>query len=241
MGTVFSIEVRSPGVEPEDVEAAISWLHWVDETFSTYKQSSQISRLGRGDLALAECDPEVQTVLDRCEEVGLETDGYFSARAAGVLDPSGYVKGWAIQRVSDLLRDRGSVNHCVNGGGDVQCAGAADSGRPWQIGIADPFRPGQIMSAVCGRDFAVATSGSAERGAHIVDPHDGRSPDALASLTVIGARLADVDAYATAAYAMGARAAQWLTGLDGYRSVIVYADGHRWASGPSSELMLSAQ
>jgi thiamine biosynthesis lipoprotein ApbE len=81
----------------------------------------------------------------------------------------------------------------------VQCVGD----RRWRIGIADPLHPGRLALVVAGRDFAVATSGIAERGAHIIDPHTGRPAAGLASITVVGARLAEADAYATAAFRHG--------------------------------------
>jgi thiamine biosynthesis lipoprotein len=87
MGTVFSIDIRPPGVDQAALDSVITWLHWVDATFSTYRQDSQISRLGRGELSLAECAPEVTEILDRCAELEAETAGYFSAWIGGSLDP----------------------------------------------------------------------------------------------------------------------------------------------------------
>jgi FAD:protein FMN transferase len=230
MGTVFSIDVRSPGVAPTVVGDVMRWLHRVDRTFSTYRADSQISRLGRGELELDDCALEVREVLDRCRALTDETDGYFSAWAAGPLDPSGYVKGWAIERASAMLVAAGSTNHCVNGGGDVQCAGGAEPGRTWQVGIADPLRPGELAGVFSGDDIAVATSGTAERGAHIRDPHTSSSPRALISVTLAGRNLSTVDAYATAAFAMGEQARDWIESLPDYRALIIYRDGTGWSS-----------
>ena len=238
MGTVFSIDVRAPGCPPAAVADAVGWLHWVDATFSTYQPQSQLSRLARGELSPTECAPEMTEILTRCAELEHEADGYFSAYATGQLDPSGLVKGWAIQRVSDRLRAAGSRNHCVNGGGDVQCVGQAAPNRPWRVGIADPHQPGQILGTVVadqGVDglspaLAVATSGSAERGAHITDPRTRLAATALASVTLIGRDLGTTDAYATAAFAMGERAPAWIEARPGHRGLVVFADGRRWVS-----------
>jgi ApbE family protein len=137
MGTVFSFDVREPGVPGTVLDEATALLGQLDATFSTYREGSEISRLGRGELPVEACSAEVRFVLGECERYRLLTGGYFSAYAAGSLDPSGYVKGWAIERVSDLLRAAGSARHCVNGGGDVQCVGGTTA-TPWRIGIADP-------------------------------------------------------------------------------------------------------
>jgi thiamine biosynthesis lipoprotein len=230
MGTVFSLDVRAPGCDPAVVDDAIRWLHWVDATFSTYKPDSEISRLVQGEVDVAHCAPEVAEILARCQALETVTDGYFCAYASGALDPSGLVKGWAIQHASDRLGRAGSRNHCVNGGGDVHCAGTATDGGPWRIGITDPHRPGQLAAVVTGTDLAVATSGTAERGPHIINPRDRTSPSTLASVTIVGQDMAYADAYATAAFAMGDQAVDWIAALDGYQGLVIRADGSQWST-----------
>jgi thiamine biosynthesis lipoprotein len=232
MGTVFSFDVRSPGVDEAAIQEAVRWLHWVDRTFSTYKLDSDVSRYGRGECRLEQCAPEVREILDACAVLEGETGGYFSMYAGGVLDPSGLVKGWAIERASDLLVAAGSTNHCVNGGGDVQCAGDAAPGQPWRVGIAHPLEPGMLAGIVVGTgpELAVATSGTAERGTHVVDPHTGQPPNELASITLTGRRLAMTDAYATAAFAMGSAARDWVEQLPEHEAFAVRVDGTTWAT-----------
>jgi thiamine biosynthesis lipoprotein len=226
MGTVFSIDIRDTGIDATAVERAVAWLHHVDATFSTYHADSDISRLARHELRLEDCTDEIREVFDRSEQLRAETDGFFDIHAGGRLDPSGYVKGWAIERAADLLAAAGSHNHCINGGGDVQCQGRPDPARPWTVGIADPLRPGELVASVQGGDrLAVATSGTAERGQHVLDPHTGEPVAALASVTVIGRDLADVDAYATAAFAMGPGAASWLAARPDLSAIVVTLDG----------------
>jgi thiamine biosynthesis lipoprotein len=234
MGTVFSFDVRSPGVSTVVLDATVDWLHWVDETFSTYRADSQISQLGNGEITVQDCAPEVRQVLARCAELEAETGGYFCAYADGALDPSGLVKGWAIEAASDQLLAGGSINHCVNGGGDVQCVGLSGPATPWRIGIAHPRRPASLAGVATGgaraQPLAVATSGTAERGEHITDPHSGTHPHALLSVTLVGTHLSTVDAYATAAFAMGAEAKGWIDGLPDIAGLIVYADNSVWSS-----------
>jgi thiamine biosynthesis lipoprotein len=233
MGTVFSFDVRTPAVPASAVDDAVELLHRIDATFSTFRPDSEVSRLERAELDLANCSPDLRFVLDKCQRLQERTAGYFSAWATGSLDPSGFVKGWAIEMASDLLRANGSISHCVNGGGDVQCVGWAAVAKPWRIGIAHPLCRGELAAAVSGSDLAVATSGNAERGAHVIDPHTGRSPDALASITLVGRHLAEVDALATSAYAMGAGARDFADSLDGIGAFAVCADGSTWTTLPS--------
>jgi thiamine biosynthesis lipoprotein len=232
MGTVFSFDVRASGVEATDLDEVVEWLHWADATFSTYRPDSEVSRLASAgpDSPAISGEPEVRHVLARCEQLRSSTAGYFDAYASGRLDPSGYVKGWAIERASDMLVARGSMHHCINGGGDVQTIGGQSLGEPWQIGIADPLLPGQLTAVIVGDDVAVATSGSAERGNHILDPWAEAAPDHWAAVTMVGRRISDCDAYATAAYAMGRRAMDWIESLAGYEAFAVDADGKTWVS-----------
>jgi FAD:protein FMN transferase len=227
MGTVVSFDVPAGVGEPRGdgaLGAAVRWLHWVDATFSPYRDDSDVSRFGRGATPLADCAPELAEVLEACAAIGERSGGYFTITPGGAFDPSGYVKGWAVERAAAILTAAGSAEHSVNGGGDVQCAGD----RRWRVGIADPLHPGRLAVVVAGRDFAVATSGIAERGAHIIDPHTGRPAAGLASITVVGAGLAETDAYATAAFAMGAAARDWTEGLDGYEAFAITAAGATW-------------
>jgi thiamine biosynthesis lipoprotein len=226
MGTVFSIDIRDEGDWSTPLEDVVRWLHSVDSTFSTYQFDSPISRLGREEITLAECPPEVAQVLEACDALTTETDGYFTARPGGRLDPSGYVKGWAIERASDILRGHGSNNHAVNGGGDTQCAGERALGEPWRIGLAHPLRSDRLTAVVVLRDGAVATSGITERGAHVINPRTGQPATALASLSVVGSSLTRVDALATAGLAMGKAALPWLEMLPDHEGLIVSADGH---------------
>ena len=106
MGMAVSLDLADPLPAPELERLAdevFAWLRLVDTTFSTYKADSEISRLGRGELRREDCSPMVGEVLDRCAQLWDETRGYFDIMAGGRLDPSGYVKGWAVQRACDRL------------------------------------------------------------------------------------------------------------------------------------------
>ena len=235
MGTVVSFDVRDAGSGGRlaGVEAAlgraVAWLHRVDRVFSTYRPDSQVSRLGRGELALADCDPEVAEVLALGEAAERAGDGAFSVRPGGTLDPSGVVKGWAVERASEILREAGSLRHCVNGGGDAQTVGEPEPGRPWGLAVAHPLHPGAFATLVRGRDIALATSGTAERGEHILDPRTGLpARGGLASVSVVGPRLTAVDIAATTAFALGRDGRDWLERQPGLEGFAVLVDGRAW-------------
>ncbi|MBX7550053.1 FAD:protein FMN transferase [Streptomyces sp. NPDC004232] len=231
MGTVFSIDVR--GGEPDAVRAAlaeaVAGLHRVDALFSTYREDSEVSRLARGELTVADCAPEMAEVLDLAAEAERVSGGWFSPRYQGSLDPTGIVKGWSAERAARLLAQvEGVCGVSVNGGGDVQLLGAPERERPWRVGVADPLRPGGLAAVVSTTgvdELSVATSGTAERGAHIVDPRTGRpAVTDLVAVTVVGPRLTWVDCWATAAFAMGSRAGlAWLESLPDVEALLITA------------------
>jgi FAD:protein FMN transferase len=234
MGTVVSFDVSADEVDEPAVRAAIQvavkWLHEVDAVFSTYRPDSDISRLNSGELSLTECNPLVERVFELCSDVARETRGYFSSTYAGRLDPTGLVKGWAVEHASELLRSAGLPDHCVNGGGDVCARGGAEPGRGWSVAITHPLQREGFAAVVEVRDGAVATSGTTERGLHIVNPFTGRAAIQLASVTVVGPDLTRADAYATAALAMGDAARDWFREVAGYEALAIAFDGTGWTT-----------
>lgn len=228
MGTVVSFDLRDlpAALAREAIASACRELHRIDETYSTYRASSAICRIDRGELALRDAPSEVRWVLDRCEELREETGGAFDARATGRLDPSALVKGWAIERASGLLRRAGAYDHCVNGGGDITTRGHAPPASGWRVGVQHPLDPSALAAVVAlPVGGAVATSGRYERGDHIVAPATGAPADALLSVTITGPDLALADAYSTAAFAMGDAGLQWAAQLPGYEAMAILSDG----------------
>src|SRR4051794_13368920 len=139
MGIPIGIDVR----DDVDAEVAFDWLREADETFSTYRDDSDISRLDRGEVALADCRPEVDEVLTRCMRLNRATRGAFSVRPAGRLDPSGLVKGWAVAGAAQRLAAAGARRFCINAGGDIVAHGRPAPDRPWRGGLPPPRGPPQ--------------------------------------------------------------------------------------------------
>jgi len=226
MGTAISLDLRSPAVPHDAIEAAFGHLRDIDSRFSTYRADSEIRRLGWGELSATDCSPDVLEVLARCEELRALSRGYFDVRAHradGRLDPSGFVKGWAVEAAAGILDAAGARNYCLNAGGDVIARGEPEPGSPWRVGIRHPEIPDRVATVLEARDLAVATSGGYERGDHIRDPHTERPVDALLSVTVVGPHLSEADAYATAAFAMGEAGLSWIATFPGYAGCVITA------------------
>lgn len=227
MGTAIGLDVRDASVPPAALDRAFSYLREVDERFSPYKPGSEVSRLIRGELEDEKCSPELQEILFLCDEVRRTSNGYFDIRAHrpdGRPDPTGLVKGWSLENAARILEAAGAHNHCINGGGDIVARGEAVPGQPWRVGIRNPLIAEALATVLAVRDAAVATSGAYERGEHIRDPWTGRSPSGVLSVTIVGPSLTFVDAYATAAFAMGSAGLAWVAALAGYEGCAVTAD-----------------
>lgn len=233
MGMPISLALRGRHAGDEVGERAwqeaLAELRWVDEVFSTWRPDSQVSRLGRGELTLDECDPVVAEVLRLGDGAKASSHGAFDVwrpDADGVrrLDPSGVVKGWAVDRAVAPLLALADTDVCLSAGGDMVCHVADPEGAPWMIGIEDPLDATRLVAQVPVHRGAVATSGSAHRGAHVVDARSGESPPELASVTVIGAHLTSVDIDATTALALGHDGPAWLRSRL-RTGVVVWADG----------------
>ena len=93
----------------------------MDRVFSPYRPDSDVSLLAAAEITVDGCAHEVAEVISACAALRLCSGGYFTAAPGGVFDPSGYVKGWAVERAAAILSAAGSASHLVNGGGDVQC------------------------------------------------------------------------------------------------------------------------
>jgi FAD:protein FMN transferase len=233
MGTVVTFDVRTPAPHAQ-VEAALAsatqWLHWVDDTFSTYKADSEVNRFDRGELSIDECCEELKQVVALCYKFNGATGGFFDAWASGSFDPSGVVKGWSVEHASRLLQEAGLPDHSIDGGGDVRLSGAPGTGRPWQVGVRHPLQRDAYCAALSVTNGAVATSGTYERGLHVINPFSREPATELVAVTVVGPELTSADAYATAAFAMGAGAASWLESLTGYEALVISPEGRGWST-----------
>jgi thiamine biosynthesis lipoprotein len=227
MGTAISFDVRDANVPPAALDEAFEYLRDIDRRFSTYKADSEISRLSRGEIAEADCSPDVRRVLELCDQIRQITEGYFDIRGHlwdGGIDPSGLVKGWSLENAGRILEAAGAGNYCINGGGDILIRGEPTPGAAWRVGIRHPLEADKLASVLAVREGAVATSGAYERGDHVLDPFTGKPPKGVLSITVVGPSLTYADAYATAAFAMGPTGLAWIGNLEGYQGCAITAD-----------------
>lgn len=245
MGTMASVHVhdRADGTVIDEAVAEL-WteLDRLEAIFSTFRPTSEISRINSGELHLLDASPEVIEVVDACTWLEHASKGAFRARRPGdtLIDPAGFVKGWATELAAKCLDRAGLRQWYLSVGGDIQTRGTAHDGSPWRVAIADPNSddPRAIRAFVEVSGDAVATSGTAARGRHLWDGRTGQPAEALASMTVVGPHLTWADAFATTAFVMGLDGVEWVANFAGYRALAITAEGElvgrdeQWSAPP---------
>ena len=243
-GTIVDVDCYSQSVGGAELDRAmdsvVAFCEDVDRDFSTYKEESWVTRLRRGAVSIADCPDDVRAVWDLCLRAKDLSDGAFDPwKVAGGFDPSGYVKGWAADRIAQILQYAGCQHVQVNAAGDLTLRGGnlLDSGEvePWKIGVVNPDNTQEVFQIFEIYDGAIATSGTYERGAHITDPFTGVIAIGAKSATVLGPDGGLTDALATALMVTGEDGAQ----LFGQPELTEYSawcidrhDGGAWGVGP---------
>jgi thiamine biosynthesis lipoprotein len=237
MGTafVFDVGIASDVDEHEvltGIRHAVASIHRADAVFSTWNEDSPISRLRRGEILVPQAPEEMAEVLEACAVARDISRGWFDPwKMPGGVDPTGFVKGWAAQNALDVIRASGATSALVNAAGDIATLGGLPTGEPFRIGVLDPDKPHSLACVVeiCG---AIATSGTYERGAHLVDPRSGLPRSRVASASVVGPDLGTADALATALAVAGEEGLSFIESQEGFEAFVICTDGAwRWTAG----------
>ena len=229
-GTIVDVDISSSTVSEDGLNVAmqqvIDFCKQVDSDFSTYIDTSWVSRLRTNQIEITSCPPSVQEVWQLCVQAKHLTDGAFDPWAVeGGFDPSGLVKGWAADKCADLFVSLGVEHVQVNAAGDLSLRGGFYDGsvKPWRIGVVNPQNREEVVETFEISDGAIATSGTYERGAHINDPYTGLIAIGAKSATVVGPLGWLCDAMATALMVAGEDGAKYFVQpeLAGYQVFVV--------------------
>jgi thiamine biosynthesis lipoprotein len=145
----------------------------------------------------------------------------------------GIAKGYAVDRVVDLLRSRGLEDFFVKFGGELYLAGRRGA-RPWIAGIQDPRDGTRHFAVLALENSAFTTSGDYEhalikdgvRYHHLIDPATGYPARKCRSVTIVAPRNEDADALSTSVFVLGPEAGLALIkARPGVEVVIVTASG----------------
>lgn len=228
MGMTVVVEIADQQVTPDAFDKVFSYFTYIDDTFSTYKETSEITKINQGLIRESQYSADMREVFKLSEETKKVTHGYFDIKTPeGKYDPSGLVKGWAIHHAAQILLKAGLKNFYIDAGGDIQTSGRNTEGELWSVGIRNPFKPEtEIVKVLLIEDKGVATSGTYARGAHIYNPHTKANVgDGLVSLTVIGPNVYEADRFATAAFAMGVEGINFIERLDAFEGYAIDQNG----------------
>jgi FAD:protein FMN transferase len=207
------------------VESARATLHDADDLFSTWKTESAVSRLRRGAATLEDMPEDVVDVLSLCARARDLSQGWFNPWVMpGGVDPTGYVKGWAAQRALRAFDHDGIAGAMVNAAGDIATRGRPGVSAPFRIGVTEPGTQGRL-ACVVDVQSAIATSGTYERGQHLIDPFTGRAGTRASSASVVGPDLGVADALATALAVAGRDFLELLEGVADYEGLAFDDDG----------------
>lgn len=206
MGTVVSVRLPDTAGDKasharaiDDVRATFDEL---DHRFSLYRETSEASRLARGEMLLPEASSEMRAAYAQSLEWRDVTAGAFTPhRPDGVIDLSGTIKAAGIHEAVAVLMRHGFDTLSVNVGGDIATVGVPRQGS-WVTGIVNPCASTELVAVVSlGPHLsAMATSGTSERGEHIwrrtdtdtsfiqasVMAHDIMTADVLATAIIAG-------------------------------------------------------
>ncbi len=224
MGMPVMVEIKDTSASEKFISRVFDYFHYIDEKFSTYKNTSEIERINSGLLEKKDWSIDMKTIFELSEKTKKDTNGYFDiVNNEGKYDPSGMVKGWAIYNAAELLKNAGFKHFYIEAGGDIQVFGESSKGNGWKVGIRNPFNPKEIIKVVyLKNNEGIATSGTYERGAHIYNPKNRQKEiSQIVSLTVIGPNIYEADRFATAAFAMQKEGIHFIENLPGFEAYMV--------------------
>jgi thiamine biosynthesis lipoprotein len=202
-------DVAVAGGDPAAVAAALE--RW-EEAFSLFRPESELSRVNRSRARVVKVSRLFSRTLEVALDVAAETNGLVDPTLCGrrrevvlsgrllsrppglALDLNGVVKSLAVDEAAETLDGPGFVSV----GGDLAVSGPVDVALPG----------GGAIRVVAG---GLATSGTASRGAHLVDPATGRPSESLwEQVTASGATCLAADVAAKVGFLLGERGPDWL-------------------------------
>jgi len=224
MGMPVTINVIDKKVTDEDINEVFAYFHYIDSKFSTYKKNSEISQINRREIREKDFSLDMKKIIALCEQTKKETNGFFDINNNGFLDPSGIVKGYAINQGANILKNKGYKNIYVEIAGDIQVYGKDQNGQSWKIGIQNPFHLNEIVKVVNLSNKGIATSGTYLRGNHIYNPKSKIKNEDFVSVSIIGPNVYEADRFATAIFAMGEKGPKFMTTLNGFEAFFIRKD-----------------
>lgn len=260
LGTTYKVLYISENPEPNVKKSIDSIFNVINQSLSTYIESSDISKINQG-IESVKVDEHFVNVFNKSKEIWNLTDGFFDptigiiTKAYGLgpiddniqkinidsllsftgfekvslinnlivkekkeifLDFNAIAKGYCVDIISKLLKDKKINNHLVEIGGEMVASGKnLVSNEFWRVGITNPVNPNSknFLKKILLNNSALASSGnyrkfiidefSGEKIVHTINPKNGKAYETnVLGTSVIAKDCITADAYATAFMAM---------------------------------------
>mgnify|MGYP001162608923 FL=1 len=236
-GTTYSVQFTE-NIDKEEVHNLVKTeLDRIDMVFSTYKDDSEISKLNDclsdptyppKSFCFKSASQELITLFERAEIIESMSMGAFTPRplvtGGQTYDFSAIGKGYAVDKVGEVLVKNGISNYFIDIGGEVSINGTK-YGEAWTWGVNNPFNLNSGAYRVFEapeNGISIATSGEYRNPGHIW----GEGPKDAVSVTVIDENTTDADAWATAMYVLGAGKGLELAEKQGLAVFFIKNDGN---------------
>ncbi|MBK7928201.1 MAG: FAD:protein FMN transferase [Bryobacterales bacterium] len=130
------------------------------------------------------------------------------------IDPGGIGKGYAVDRVVEILKERGIRSALISAGGSsIYGLGAPPGEAGWPVKIRHPRTPKQTVADLVLRDLSMSTSGTSEKFfvaggkiySHVFDPRTGYPAQGVLSVSVTAPRTIDSEAWTKPYFIQGKR------------------------------------
>ncbi len=150
------------------------------------------------------------------------------------VDLGAIAKGYAVDRMSAIMREEGVTSFLINAGGDVYACGLKPDKTPWNVAVTDPRNPQDFLGVMKAADVSIVSSGDYERffeegGVryhHIIDPKTGYPSRTSRGTAVFLASSTDADGLSTTLFILGPdKSSDVLSKFPGVGAVFVLPDG----------------
>jgi thiamine biosynthesis lipoprotein len=191
----------------------------------------------KGDFvpSQAEIDKLLPLVNYKLVEINVAQNTVYLPKPGMLLDLGGIAKGYAADKAIEALKANGVTSALINAGGDVRVIGNKPDGMPWRIGVQDPRNLDGISAKLSLTQWdTMETSGDYQRYivkdgirySHIIDPHTGRQPREISSVTIVNNNSGDGDILGTAIFVLGVdRGLELLKQFPENEAIVVTTDG----------------
>ena len=235
-GTTYSVQFTE-NIDKEEIHTLVKTeLDRIDMVFSTYKDDSEISKFNNclsdpayppKSFCFKSVSEEFITLFEKAEIIESMSMGAFTPRplvtGGQTYDFSAIGKGYAVDKIGEVLVKNGISNYFIDIGGEVSINGTK-YGETWTWGVNNPFN----LNSSAYKAFkapedgiSVATSGEYRNPGHIW----GEGPKDAVSVTVIDKNTTNADAWATAMYILGVEKGLEIAEKEGLAVFFIKNDG----------------